>query len=173
MGRFQIQNLRNEKLIFGSKRIDQSRIAVDSMYKARMTHWTEDDSSSWDGTQSPSAMAHDHRQIDEPPWGDGYVTYHMWLSELFGLSRFGQNERRFSVGVRRSDRQSLVAWSKVYDRVYLDRPDPLTPGSYTGHWAKILGWTVQFKPQVPFLFNLSWTQNKKKIKWWLGLVNVM
>lgn len=46
MGRFQIQNLRNEKLIFGSKRIDQSRIAVDSMYKARMTHWTEDDSSS-------------------------------------------------------------------------------------------------------------------------------
>ena len=38
----------NEKLIFGSNRIGQSRIAVDSMYKVatRMNHWTEDESSS-------------------------------------------------------------------------------------------------------------------------------
>ena len=83
MGRFQIQNLRNEKLIFGSKRIDQSRIAVDSMYKARMTHWTEDDSTV------------------------GYVD-RVVLDKMNG---------------------GFATWSKVYGRVNVDRPGPLTPGS--------------------------------------------
>ena len=93
------------------------------MYKARMTHWTEDDSSS---------IRHDHLQIDERSGGDGYwVIRTLWTGSLW--TKWTEvNCRLWRI------------WSKVHEKKMIvddlsskcDSSWVNLEGQTTGNWTK-------------------------------------